>query len=548
VIAGIRSIAFGLIAALGTVVVTSVEPTAAAVSLAHDDDDDRDDDRDGDDDGGGGDGGVDDDGPDDVDDLDDPEDVAAYDELPPNLVWPATIGLDAVGRDADGSGVTVAVVDTGVTRVPELGDRVLARVDLTPEGDGYDRYGHGTHMVGIVAGDDSGGGGVRGVAPGVHVVSVKVAGWSGATDVSTMIAGLEWIAAHRDQYGIRIVNVSFGTDSSQKYLEDPLDAAVERLWEAGVLVVASAGNRGDGGSKIDKPADDPFVLTVGAADLRGTVSTADDRVAPFSSCGPTGDGLPKPDVVAPGVSIVSSRAAGSTIDWLRPAARVSESALKGSGTSQATAIVSGMAALMFESRPSLTPDEAKAALVGTAATIAGEHCVGAGLVHAGRALDAVANGAYTGIDLHGSVPRSSGLGSIDSTRGSHKPYTDLDGDGVAEQVSGEIDALGNPWLKEQWAARPWGPDTWPSSPWAPLTRVSPGWEATPRGKGTWAGAGWDDASWSAKSWRDAEWTSDTWSAKSWRDANWNSLGAGGSSASDPGSRPTGERSGAGGRR
>ena len=434
--------------------------------------------------------------------------MEGYDDLAPNVVWPDAVALGSLPAGADGSGVTVAVLDTGVTHVPELGERVLARVDLTPEGDGYDRYGHGTHMSGIIAGDgDSAEGAWRGVAPGVNVVSVKVAAWNGATDVSAVIAGLEWVAAHREQYGIRVVNISFGTDSSQKYLEDPLDFAVERLWDAGILVVVSAGNRGAGGSKIDKPADDPFVLTVGAADLRSTVSTSDDRVAPFSSCGPTGDGVAKPDLVAPGVNIVSSRAPGSTLDAMRPEARVGESGFKGTGTSQAAAVVSGIAALMFEAQPSLTPDEAKAALVGTTTTdLAGQPCAGAGLVHAGRALQAAVDGTFQDAAAQSSTTvRSSGLGSIDSTRGSHKPYTDLNDDGVAEQVSGELDTLGNPWHREQWASRPWTPETWADSPWSHVTNVSPGWQATAWPPGTWAGAGWDESSWTAKSWRDAGW-------------------------------------------
>ena len=296
-------------AALAAVPLTlSIGPAAgtagdASAAKSTDDDDDSGDEEDGDEGSGRND-------EDDDDDDDDPETIEGYDHLPPNIVWPEAVGWLAVGG-VDGSGVTVAVIDTGVTRAPELDDRVLARVDLTPEADGYDRYGHGTHMIGIVAGNgDDAAGDWRGVAPGVDVVSVKVAGWNGATDVSAVIAGMEWVAAHREQYGIRVVSLSFGTDSSQKYLEDPLDHAVERLWEAGILVVAAAGNRGAGGSKIDKPADDPFVLTVGAADLRGTVDGADDDVAPFSSCGPTGDGVAKPDLVAPGVNIVSSRAPG----------------------------------------------------------------------------------------------------------------------------------------------------------------------------------------------------------------------------------------------
>ena len=524
---------FALIGAFAAAPLTLVEIDSAAAGAtplreARGDDEDEDDDDEDDDRRVGsndrrGDSREED--RDDDGDDDDPETLEGYDDLPPNSVWPEAVGLELLDDDADGSGVTVAVIDTGVTRVPELGDRVLARVDLTPDGDGYDRYGHGTHMIGIVAGDeDSSDGDWRGVAPGAEVVSVKVAGWNGATDVSAVIAGLEWVAAHRDQYGIRVVNLSFGTDSTQKYLDDPLDFAVERLWEAGILVVAAAGNRGPGGAKIDKPADDPFVLTVGAADLHGTVDGADDEVAPFSSCGPTGDGVAKPDLVAPGVSIVSSRAPGTTIDEMRPAARLGLGGFKGTGTSQATAIVTGIAALMFDAQPSLTPDEAKAALVGTVtANLAGHPCAGAGLVHAGRAVEAAAAGTFRGAHPHASVARSSGHGSIDATRGNHKPYTDLNGDGVAEQVSGELDALGKPWRQEHWVSTPWGPGTWAGSPWAPLTNVSPGWQATPWAPGAWAGTGWDESSWSAKSWRDAGWTADAWTAKSWRDAGWNTV-------------------------
>ena len=133
-------------------------------------------------------------------------------------------------------------------------------------------------------------------------------------------------------------------------------------------------------------------------------------------------------------------------------------------------------------------------------------------------------GRSHGADPHASVQRSTGLGSIDGTRGSHKPYTDLNGDGVAEQVSGEHDTLGNPWVKEQWASRPWGPDTWADSPWARVTTVTPGWQDAAVAAGTWSGAGWDEPSWSAKSWRDATWKPDTWTAKSWRDAAWNTIG------------------------
>ncbi len=466
--------------------------------------DDRDDDDDEEEEGDGRGG-----------DDDDPETAIGYDTLPPNLAWPQAVGLP-VGGGIDGSGVTVAVIDTGVTRAPQLERQVVARVDLTPEADGYDRFGHGTHMIGLVAGEGVG------VAPGAGVVSVKVAGWDGATDPSAVLAGLEWVAAHHEHYGIRVVNVSYGTDSSQKYLDDPLDFAVERLWEEGIVVVAAAGNRGDGGSKIDKPADDPLVVTVGAADLNGTVNGADDTVAAFSSCGPTQDGIAKPDLVAPGTGILSTRAPDSTIDALRPAARFG-GLFKGSGTSQATAMVSGIAALMLEAEPALTPDEIKAILIATASgDLAGEPCAGAGVVHAGRAVQAAAAGEFAGARAQDGIARASGLGSIDSSRGNHKPYTDLEGNGVAKQVSGELDLLGNPWRAHEWSSG-WGERAWASSPWAPVTTVAAGWATAAPPADTWPGAAWDEDSWSAKSWRDADWDAETWTAKSWRDANWNSF-------------------------
>ena len=148
----------------------------------------------------------------------------------PNTVWQRTIGLPKAQSAYQGTGVTVALLDTGVIPTPDLGNRILARVDFTPDHDGFDRFGHGTHMAGIIAGDGTlSSGQWAGVAPKANLVSVKIAGADGSTDVSVVIAAMQWVVYHRSQYGIRVLNVSFGTDSLQSYLVDPLDYAVERL-------------------------------------------------------------------------------------------------------------------------------------------------------------------------------------------------------------------------------------------------------------------------------------------------------------------------------
>ncbi|CAN5254041.1 hypothetical protein BH20ACT5_BH20ACT5_03650 [soil metagenome] len=460
---------------------------------------------------------------DDDDDDDDYPDLDCYDALPPSTVWRQAIGLPSLPPTVTGEGVTVAVLDTGLTRNADLGDRVLARVDLTPDGGGYDDYGHGTHMTGIIAGDGTlSGGRWTGVAPDVGIVSVKVADWNGATDVSQILAGLEWVHNNADRYGIRVLNLSFGTNGTQDYLLDPLNFAVERLWNAGVLVVVSAGNRGPGPLTIDKPGDDPFVVTVGAADLNETPRYGDDAVASFSSHGPTGDGIDKPDLVAPGISIVSHRAPGSTLDAMRAAARQDTHYFKGTGSSQATAIVSGTAALMFQVDPLLTPNEAKAALVGTTTTtLAGQPGAGSGLLHAARAVQAAHQGTFASRPANVGLEPSLGTGSLHASRGTHEIWTDLDGDGVAERIIGEIDALGNRFDSARWAARPWNDRTAATSPWAPLTHLSPGWSDTPWTPGAWPGLGWDHNSWTARTWKDAGLTPGNWTARTWKSEPWN---------------------------
>lgn len=449
-------------------------------------------------------------------------DMSMYDALPENLVWQDGIHLLQArmyrGMQFLGAGVTVALIDTGVSPLADLGDRVLARVDFTPEHDGYDRYGHGTHMAGLIAGSGQESFfAYQGVAPGANLVSVKVAGADGSTDVSIVLAAIEWVVAHRSQYGIRVLNLSFGTDATQPYSVDPLDYAVERAWFSGISVVVAAGNRGPGAGTIDKPGDDPYVITVGAADLNNTLmNSKDDRVAPFSSRGPTQDGFAKPDVVAPGITLVSQRAEGSTVDRYHAEARVGESYFKGTGTSQAAAVVSGILALAYEANPRLTPDVAKAIIVGTAQSyLASQPGAGAGLVDAAAALAAVRKSTFRKYPANRGLTPSTGLGSLEGSRGSYHVYADLDGDGVQELVQGEVDVLGQVWDGRSWSARSWSGDSWASSPWSEyVVSSADGALATMEASG-WSARSWSGTSWDGRSWSDQDWTARSWSGGLW---------------------------------
>lgn len=429
--------------------------------------------------------------------------TSAYDSWDPNTAWRGSIRLPQVEGSYSGAGVTVAMIDTGISRSRDFGDRVLARVDFTPDHDGRDRYGHGTHMAGIIVGDGrSSGGQWRGVAPGAALVSVKVAGRDGSTDVSIVIAALQWVLVNRAEFGIDILNLSFGTDSTQSYRIDPLNFALERVWLGGVLVVVSAGNRGPSAGTVNKPGDDPYALTVGAADLKGTTDRGDDEVAPFSSWGTTPDGVSKPDLVAPGITVVSTRSDRSAVASAHPEAWVAEAYIKGTGTSQAAAIVSGVAALLYEADPLMTPDVAKATLLGTTYRSATYRTNGGeGLVDAAGAVQAARNGRFRLAPANVGLVRSTGTGSLHGSRGSFRVYADADRDGVPELVEGEVDVLGTPWTATSWAGTFWG-----STSWTSLVCVSPGWSAT-----SWSGTSWSGTSWSATSWGATSWSATIWS-------------------------------------
>jgi serine protease AprX len=301
-----------------------------------------------------------------------------------------------------GDGVTVAVLDSGSAEHVDLtdadgGSRVVAFVDfLKGKKHPYDDGGHGTFVDGLITGDgdaslplDQGGFATqqfRGVAPRADIVSLKVLDKYGNGRASTLIRAIAWAIAHREQYDIRVMNISVEGPVNVPADRDPLALAVEKAWKAGIVVVCAAGNEGDfGPGGILSPGNDPYVITVGALDTRQTSARADDAVTHYSSIGPTlYDEYAKPDLVAPGNKVVSLRATASYIDRTYPQNRVplpaywpaapawaSEDYFTMSGTSAAAPVVAGAVALMIEQDPSLTPDDVKLRLMATADALPG---------------------------------------------------------------------------------------------------------------------------------------------------------------------------------
>lgn len=294
------------------------------------------------------------------------------------------IGADRLWNEApylQGQNVTVAVVDSGIETLddlrinPDNGSpfRLLAStMTNTATHNTADQYGHGTHIAGVIGGNGYYSKGTYvGVAPRVNLVNVKVSDDTGGARTSDVVAGLQWIYENRERYNIRVVNLSLNSTLAESYHTSPLDAALEVLWFNGVVVVVSAGNTGSSGV-ANPPANDPFVITVGATDDRGTASTLDDVLASFSSFGLTLDGFLKPDLVAPGKNIIGLLASpNARLVKEHPENRVGgfigpAHYFRMSGTSMASAVTAGAVALLLQAEPQLNPDQVKFRLQATA--------------------------------------------------------------------------------------------------------------------------------------------------------------------------------------
>jgi len=405
-----------------------------------------------------------------------------------------------------GRRATVAVLDTGIDNLPDFSGRLIGGVDLTGGRNPFqDSYGHGTFVAGLIAGNGaSSGGQYAGEAPSANLVSIKVAGASGTTDLANLILGLQWAVDHKISYGIKVLNMSLGFQTVMSTVINPLDQAVQAVWGARIAVVVSAGNSGPFNGTILSPGDDPLVITVGALDDMAASSLTGDEMCDFSSAGPTwADGFVKPDLVTSGRSVVSLAAPGSTIYDEHPSARVGSANFVGSGTSFSSAITAGAAALVLADNPGLTPNQIKARLLGT--TSPGP--VGNPFVDGHGALNAYAAATAGPMNLSQSAPLLPTL------------------PGITVQLSPTSSA--NTWNPSLWSGTSWAPGpsddwtwqglAWNGGDWNGWTWTGRAWNA-----GDWAGAAWNSASWTGRAWNGSGWAGSAFTGRAWNASAWNS--------------------------
>lgn len=412
---------------------------------------------------------------------------------------PTTVNASDLWTTRTGAGVGVAVIDSGITspndfNKPQVLDqagklqtpsRVVMHVQPitgssvvtfdpskyplgTPVPSNYaDTYGHGTHVAGIIGGNSWFSPNVLqrgkyiGIAPEANLINIKVADSIGRSYLSDVVTALDWVIANRQTYNIRVVNMSLVSSVAESYKTSVLDAAVERAWFNGIMVVVAAGNAGPNTLKYP-PANDPFVLTVGASDQMGTTARTDDGMAPWSSYGISQDGIMKPDVVAPGRYITAplAPAQGAMISGfakLFPDRVWDINYIRMSGTSMSAPVVSGIAALMFQAHPEWTNDQAKWLLMQTSTKVgpATAPLVGQGVGQ----VSAQASVQYTGTPLRA----NQGLAINQQLLGPNGATTYSNTTAASS------------WSVSSWSTSSWSTSSWTTSSWSVSNDSSSSW-------------------------------------------------------------------------
>jgi serine protease AprX len=391
-------------------------------------------------------------------------------------VWPTAAGVKPMwdNRPATGQVMpTIAIVDSGIEKNRadfDMGARVIDEVVITkllPNSAG-DGRGHGTFVAGIAAGSARD---QAGAAPQANLISVDVMDDSGMARTSDVIAGAEWVYQNRKVKNIKVANFSLHSTMPSNFINDPLDKAVEKLWFGGVTVVVAAGNYGkeDGPSGVPyAPGNDPFVITVGAVDLEGSVNVRRHDIPNWSAYGYTKDGFRKPELAAAGRYMVGPVPAAATLRAAKPENLVGTEYMRLSGTSFAAPVVAGAAAQLLIAHPTWTPDQIKGALMQRA-----------------RYIPEAPAG-------------SAGVGEINAARSALLPSPP------------NPNATLNKFLKVDLLA---GTTEFNGAAWYAAAKASASWDS----------ASWSDASWSDVSWTDASWSDVSWSDASWSDVSWSDV-------------------------
>jgi serine protease AprX len=448
-----------------------------------------------------------------------------------------------------GQGITVALIDTGVSPVDGLRTpgKVIYGPDLSlesqaPELSNLDTYGHGTFMAGLIAGHDDAlsapysqapASAYRGMAPDARILSIKVGTADGGTDVSQVIAAIDWVVQHKNDNGmnVRILNLSYGTNSTQGYALDPLSFAVEQAWRAGIVVVAAAGNsgyqKGANAPGLADPAYNPYVIAVGGSDSVGTPVVYDDEVASFSANSNACNlACRNPDFIAPGAHIQGLRVPNSYIDLNYPGGALSARYFRGSGTSESAAIASGAVALILDKHPNWTPAQVNAFLNQGAAHLAGYSARQQG--QGELALAALLTMGPAKSSQY--FTPATGIGLLEASRGSDhltldgvvlNGERDIFGKPFVSAEMAALEAAGNSWSGGTWNGSVWTGNSWSGNSWSGNSWSGNSWSGNSWSGNSWSGNSWSGNSWSGNSWSGNSWSGNSWSGNSWSSAGWN---------------------------
>jgi len=390
-----------------------------------------------------------------------------------NTIYPLVDGAPAAwSAGLDGTGVGVAVIDSGVRKLDDFNKIIQTPVPGLSLLD--DTYGHGTLVAGVLGGQNSKGGYI-GIAPRVITYSLNVNRPDGPRS-SDVINALQWVFDNAHKNNIRVVNLSLQETVPSSYQQSLLDLAVERLWAAGITVVVAAGNGGIGAVDY-APANDPLALTVGAVDNADTLSTSDDTLASFSASGVTLDGFAKPELLAPGRHIVSTLPSDTTLGQLAPSLnKVASGYVSISGTSFAAPQVAAAAALLFQEHPDWSADNVKWLLTRVAQAVSGSSA-GALAIAPATAFSGSPSLSNQGVPALVCAPGSTCI------------------------VGGTFGTVSSSWNSSSWNSSSWNSSSWNSS--------------------SWNSSSWNSSSWNSSSWNSSSWNSSSWNSSSWNSFSWN---------------------------